>query len=182
MDIRDSSWHMHLKISGVAEPIRLSGSAMELMAKALQHMRDSRVRIQANGAKEITLRLSDNSAIFDQLEDQTLKELESTIDSTLIDPDARIQPGESESAYQSRLQGLGYSQDLIRLLSADAFGSGAAQWAPSSWITDPRAIRFRALHASQSAYDSADPQELASLLTYCLGKFASELAHMRLRS
>jgi hypothetical protein len=178
MDLRSDSYYAQLKLSGVAEPIGLSGSIMSITGAALQHLTQLSPR-KVNSAKTITLMISDSPITSQALADNSLmNEVISGIDSKLATREVPLD-SEDAMAFVSRLTDMGYPIETSMMLAADAFEYDPLS--QSAWITDPQAIKLRQMHASQFAYDNADPAELAYTLSHCRTHYPEQMASMRFR-
>lgn len=180
MDIRDSKYHGLVKLTGVANPIRVDGSIMSIFGSILSELRDVSPRV-VNGSKQLNILISDSPITQDLLEDTaTAREVESQLVGMPITTELPME-GEDMPSFMSRLTTQGYSFATAQVLACDAFGYEVSEEL-THWLTDPQAVRFRALHASQAAHDAADPQELAVLESYCKRHHNKFYEGMKLKS
>jgi hypothetical protein len=179
MDIRAHGFHGYLKLSGIGEPHKFSGSVMSITGEMLRAIQQTSPR-KISGAKKIEIIVSDSPITEQTLESMELAiEVEGSLDSTLIQVEQPIH-GEDIISFTARLINQGYSHATATTLAADAFDYEVPQEA-TQWLTDPAAIRLRQLHASQTAYDAADPQEAASLKSHCIRHYPAYVENMKLR-
>jgi len=181
MDVKHAEWFAQVNIAGISEPTNLHGSITRILGQTITTIGTANPRANSAGVKTITITLSNQPITPESLAvEKKALEVMGMIDESLLTNESPLD-NESPADFQSRLQRLGYDPITASILAADAFGLEASD-SLSHWHSDPQAIRFRALHASQQAYDAADPHELKALESHCRKHFPTEVSLMRLRS
>lgn len=181
MDIKRSDWYGQATISGLSEPLRLRGSIFSITQEFVRALITLSPRASASGAKTISLTLSTQPISEQSLADQKrCEEVLSMLDESLVTHEAPLE-GEDAIHFTARLCKAGYPLATAKLLAADSFGYELSA-DDDKWLTDPQAIRFRAIHSSQTSHDAADPHEVAILESHCRRYYPTYVKAMRLRN
>lgn len=180
MDLKANDWHGLLKVSGVAEEFRFSGTPIHIVSQIMKQLVTLTPRKLSGGEKDIQIHLSTQYITQSLMDDQKrIAEVEAMVDnshSSSIEPHA----DESMTEYAERLTTMGYSPGSAIYFACDYFDSPLPEKL-DLWLTDPLAIQFRAMNASNHAYETANPQEYATLKRHCESNYPEQLALMTLR-
>jgi hypothetical protein len=155
MDIRRDAFWGHLTLNGrnvlLNGNMWTKGSVMSLVAESLKSLVNEKSRLTADGEQEIVLRIRNSPTSTDTLQLGRIEEVEAL----LGDGDGDV-PHEGET----------YEEFFHRLLESDYPAASAeyiaAQWfkrpvnpATTSWLNDPKAIRFRVLNSRDEEFEAA---------------------------
>jgi hypothetical protein len=171
MDIRKPAWHAQLSVSGIGTPINHSGSVLSMFGEILKDLGALNPRKLSSGDQDIVIRI--RSRPFSNQKESTegldrVIEVEARIDDSQVETGP--QEGEDLDAYVDRLIRTGTPMQAALMIAADWY----ERTAPPElvrWLSDSQAQRFRQLNASSRDYESASPQEYATLKAYVLREF-----------
>jgi hypothetical protein len=171
MDTRDNKWFSQLQIPGVAKPVNRNGSIMSIVGETLKDLMAANPRGLKDGECEIILRFG-RVPFGDEKASNTIADIAADIWNQLGDIPVTPDPSPDETAeqYYNRLMATGISPMSAAMQTADWFDLPEPEGL-NAWMTDSKAQRFRQLNSSQSAFESALPQEYQQLKQYVLATY-----------
>lgn len=176
MDIRNPVWFGRFSVTG-QKPQLLQGSAISITTECVAKLRLVNPRDSATG-KRVTIEISSipfDSALSPQ--DRLAAEVESSLD---INLESGPRDGENYDSFFLRLLEDGNTLQTARFLANDWFKL-PQDTALSAWLTDEKAVRFRQLNASTTAYEGALPNEYDSLKRYVCETYPDQTKEMTFR-
>jgi len=183
MDLKDESWYAQLQINGIHTPINESGSIVSIISQMAAHIKSANTPRTRDKGFAILFSTSPFGA------DKALREAESLIHEIASSLDTSADesiplPDEGIGPYIIRMQDAGYDELTTHMLASDWFGGpdNPALALGLQWINDSRAQRFRQLNASQEAFESAMPNEYATLKHYCRETYPEQYSRLTLRT
>lgn len=185
MDIKRDDWFGQMKMSGVAKPVDGQGSILAMVGEFLTQLRTLNPRDLADG-KQITITFSTNPIGGNKLQDQR-QQLVHEVTESLALSKSHVDDGpaadESIDSFVNRLIASGHSSASARFIACDWYGIEDAEGTErlAAWLEDPKAIRFRHLNSSSSAYESAHPTEYRGLVDDMRERFPEFIETLVLR-
>lgn len=175
-DIRNPVWYGRLTVTG-QKPQLFQGAIITITTECVAKLRTMNPRDSATG-KRINIELS--SIPFDSALsplDRLAAEVENSLDVSL---ESGPREAETYDSFYLRLVEEGNTLSVARFLANDWFKI-PQDTALSAWLTDEKAVRFRQLNASSSAYESALPNEYDSLKRYVIETYPEQTKDITFR-
>lgn len=185
MDLKAPNWHGRLKIEGIANDHRLSGSIQQMLGQIMGIIIQAKARTNGEGAKVINITLSDtpiSESTIDAM--RRVNDAEGMIlheNMATWDPNHDSRPDEDYVAMQMRL----IRESDYNPVEAEYWAREAFDYPPNpddaKRLRDTRWAAFRGMNASVSAYEACDKKEYESLNRYCKDTYPVEYGRLNLR-
>lgn len=181
MNLTEPEWIGQMRVTGIAKPIESDGSFNQIVREFMLQLTSMNPRENSDG-KEINITLRTKPFAEDKQSrdrQQLVREVESQIEP--IDEMAGPIEGETFEQFYDRLITSGRSPATAQFVAADWFNMPQDPKL-QAWLTDERAIRFRVLNTSHSAYEAAIPTEYESLKHYVMEAYPEFCAKIVFRT
>lgn len=184
MDTRSDKWYAELALSGTAKPQMIQGSILHILGVVMATLKTQRPRQLTNGA-EINLLIRDRPISIDGNKHESIvrkvQEIEAGLDDSLMTRNPKIAEGETYEEYLQFLLDSGMTFTSADYMARAWYGLEPDQEL-ATWMSDPKADRFRILNTIASEYARALPSEYELLKTYVKETYPRFVEHIIFRT